>query len=366
MKRLSVLWKVLTVLLVTAALISCAAGNGEKEKGVENNPGSQEDSDAVLVVVKQMAYEKFAHFFQANGTVEAVNDAFISPEINGQIKKIHVKEGQRVKEGQLLVSLNADVTESAAAEVRTALELAQTVYKKRKGLWDKKIGSEIQYLEAKTNKESLENKLKTLEAQLEMSQIKAPINGIVDKIFKKEGELSIPGMQLIQLVNLEKVHINAEVSEAYIASVSKGDAVEVTFPSYPGPAMEAVIHRTGQVVNPANRTFLVQVLMDNKEEKLKPNMMALLKMRDFYTDAALVVPSIIIKNDLEGAYLYAVQQEEGKLTAHKVYLQPGMSGGGSTMIDSGLEPGQQVIVKGYNLVKNGMAIKIGNEKNNNL
>jgi RND family efflux transporter MFP subunit len=361
MKRLSVILKVLTAIVVTMTLIACGGGSAGNPGDVSpgGGPGSQETGTAVLVKVKKMAHEKFEHFFQANGSVEAVKDAFISPEINGQIEKIHIKEGRRVKGGQLLVSLNADVIERSIAEVKTALELARTVYKKRKGLWDKQIGSEIQYLEAQTNKESLENKLKTLEAQMEMSEIKAPISGIVDKIFKKEGELAIPGMQLIQLVNLENVYINAEVSEAYIADVGKNDAVEVTLPSYPGLVMETVIHRTGQVVNPTNRTFLVQVLLDNKEEKLKPNMMALIKMRDFSDDAALVVPSIIIKNDLEGPYLYVVETEKGKLKARKVYVKTGLSSGSRTMIENGLEPDRQVIIKGYNLVKNGTPVKIG-------
>jgi membrane fusion protein (multidrug efflux system) len=372
MKQLSVILKVLMVLVILVVVIGYAACEGGSTENPGNmssgsNPGSQETGTGVLsVTVKNMGYEKFEHFFTANGSVEAVKDAFISPEINGQIKKIHVKEGQRVKEGDLLISLNSDVTESAIAEVKTALELAQTVYKKRKGLWDKQIGSEIQYLEAKTNEESLENKLKTLQAQLDMSKIKAPISGIVDEIFKKEGELAIPGMQLIQLVNLEKIYINAEVSEAYIAKVGKGDGVEVTFPSYPDLAMETVIYRTGHVVKPANRTFLVQLLLDNRKESLKPNMLAVIRMRDYSENTAMVVPSIIIKNDLEGLYLYVVEKEEKKekenakwvTVARKTYVEPGMSEGSNTVIMNGLKPGQQVIIKGYNLVKNGMQVKI--------
>lgn len=356
---------IVIVLLAILVFVSCGAGTNSNETTGENNPGSSSPASITktLVTVKSMAYETFEHFILANGTVEAVHDAFISSEINGQIKTIHVKEGQRVREGQLLVSLNSDITESAIAEVKTGLELARIVYKKRKGLWDKKIGSEIQYLEAKTNKESLENKLKTLEAQLDMTKIKAPISGIVDEISRKEGELAIPGVQLIQLVNLNKVYVNANVSESYLAKIKVGDIVEVNIPSYPDFAIETRIYRIGHVIKTKNRTFLVQLLLDNMEEKLKPNMVAVIKMKDFYSESALVVPSIIIKNDLKGTYLYVAEtQKQGKLVARKTYVAPGMSEGSSTMIDQGVEPGQQVIVKGYNLVKNGMDVEIEGKK----
>jgi multidrug efflux pump subunit AcrA (membrane-fusion protein) len=124
--------------------------------------------------------------------------------------------------------------------------------------------------------------------------------------------------------------------------------------------MEALIHRTGHVVNPTNRTFLVQLLLDNRKEKLKPNMMALIKMKDFSEDAALLVPSVIIKKDLKGSYLYVVQkeEEEEKLVARKTYVETGLSEGGNTMVTKGLKPGLQVVIKGYNLVKNGMRVKI--------
>jgi membrane fusion protein, multidrug efflux system len=362
MKRLGL---IVTVLLLSVGFIACGAKKSGDETAGENNPSSStlDIGTKTLVTIKPMAYETFEHFFSANGMVEAVHDAFISSETSGQIKTIHVTEGQRVKKGQLLVSLNSEITESAIAEVKTGLELARTVYKKRKGLWDKNIGSEIQYLEAKTNKESLENKLKTLEAQLDMAMIKAPISGIVDQIFKKEGELSIPGVQLIRLVNLDKVYVNADVSETYLAKIKQGDMVEVSFPSYPGLIVETAIHRIGQVVKTRNRTFLVQVLLDNKDEKLKPNMVSVIKMKDFSADSALVVPSIIIKNDLKGPYLYVTEkQEDGKLVARKVYVTPGMSEGSHTMITRGLAPGQQVIIKGYNLVKNGMEVEVKKDK----
>lgn len=360
MKRLEFRVTVLFVLVILVAGAACAPkeSGGKEGSGTNAAPSTPDTGTKLLVSVKNLAYEKFEHFFLANGTIEAVNDAFISPEINGRIKTIHAREGQWVEKGQLLVSLNSEVTESGLAEVKSVLQLASTVYEKRRDLWDKKIGSEIQFLEAKTNKESLENRLKSLEAQLQMAKIKAPISGIVDEIYQKEGELAAPGSQLIQLVNLKKVYVNADVSESYIPKIKKGDPAEVSFPSYPGFTLTGVIYRTGQVVKSQNRTFLVQVLLDNDDEKLKPNMVAVLKIKDFFADAALVVPSIIIKNDMQGPYLYVMEGREGQGKARKTYVTPGVSEGSNTMITAGLEPGQQVIIQGYNLAKNGMDIKV--------
>lgn len=340
---------------------ACGAEQEQTEEAGNPEPAAAAPgtgSGAVLVTVKQLNPERFDHYFQANGSVEAVNDAFISPEINGRIKTIHVKEGQRVKAGTLLVSLNAEVIESGIAEAKSGLELAATVYEKRKGLWDKKIGSEIEYLQAKTNKESLENKLKSLKAQLKMARITAPISGIVDDVLGKEGELALPGVQLIRVVNLKTVYLNADVSEAYIAAVSKGDTAKATFPSYPGMTIDTVIHRTGNVIKAQNRTFLVQLKLDNKDEKLKPNLMGIIKMKDFTADAALTAPSIVIKNDLKGSYLYVAETKEGKTLARKTYVETGMSEASDTMITKGLEPGARVIVEGYSLVKNGREIQI--------
>jgi membrane fusion protein, multidrug efflux system len=315
-------------------------------------------AENLLVEVQSVAPEKFEHFFSVNGSLEAIQDAFISAETNGQIRTVHVQEGQRVQKGDLLVSLNSDITRNAVAEVRNALELARTVFKKRQELWDKNIGSEIQYLEAKTNKETLENRLGALQAQLDLAQVKAPFTGIIDKIFKKAGELAVPGMQLMQLVNLGRMRVNAEVAETYLGRIRQGDRIEVTFPTYPGWELEAAISRIGQVVSAKNRTVLMQAVLDNRQEKMKPNMMATLRCRDFFAPAALVVPAIIIKNDLAGTYLYIVKQEKGKAVASKVYVTTGLTEGNRSMIVGGLAARQQVIVSGYNLVKNGMPVTV--------
>jgi RND family efflux transporter MFP subunit len=316
-------------------------------------------AESLRVEAKTVAPEKFEHFFAVNGALEAVQDAFISAETSGQIQVIHVQEGQRVQKGDLLVSLNSDITRNAVAEVQNALELARTVFRKRQELWDKRIGAEIQYLEAKTTKESLENRLASLQAQLALAQVKAPFSGIVDRIFKKAGELAVPGLQLMQLVNLNRMRVNAEVSETYLGRIRQGDRIEVTFPTYPGLSMETAISRIGQVVSAKNRTVLVQAELDNRREQMKPNMMAILRCRDFHEPAALVVPAIVVKNDLEGTYLYIVERENGRTVARKAYVTTGLTEGNRTMVVAGLVAGQNVIVSGYNLVRNGLPVTVG-------
>src|SRR6056297_1204466 len=246
----------------------------------------------IPVFVKEMEEETFNHFIKANGIVEAVNQAFVSPEMSGQIKQILVQEGDEVTKGQLLVSLNTSVTENNIKEVKTNLELATKLYEKQRKLWEENVGSEIEYLQAKNNKESLENRLKSLEAQLNMSKIHAPFDGIVDEIYQKKGEMASPGMQVLRMVNLDDLTIEADVSESYLGSIKAGDKVSVSFPAYPDIRLNVPINRTGKMIDQDSRTFRVEVHIDNLESKILPNLIAVVKIRDYSSENSLVVPSI--------------------------------------------------------------------------
>jgi RND family efflux transporter MFP subunit len=320
--------------------------------------GEIEDRLITPVKVNVLSPRPFNHFFQVSGTVDAVDKAYISPEISGQVEAILVSEGEYVKKGQLLARLNTSITQNTIEEVKTQLELATTLFEKQQQLWDKNIGSEVQYLQAKNNKESMESRLKTLQAQLDMAYIKSPIDGIVDMVHIEEGELAMPGIQIMQVINLGKITILAEVSEKYLPVIRKGDNVTLSFPTFPDLKMEVPVYRTGNVINLGNRTFPVELRIDNIENKLKPNILAIMTFLDFNVQEALIVPSIIVKKDLKGEYVYVARESGGRLVAKKVYITPGRSYNDESMVVDGLKAGDKVITEGYSLVTDGTEVKI--------
>lgn len=334
----------------------------ELERKLEELGETTQNRVRTPITVAVMEPGPFDHFFRVNASVEAVREAMISPETNGQIMQIPVEKGQQVRRGQVLAKLNTAVIENNMEEVKTSLQLAETVYNRQKRLWDQEIGSEIQYLEAKNNYESLQSRLKTLQSQLDMAVMRAPFDGVVDEIFAKEGELAMPGSMVMQLLDLSQLFVNADVSETFMPVISTGDQVILRFPAFPDYEERVPIHRLGNMINPENRTFRLQVRISNPEQRLKPNMMAEVSIRSFSTDDALVVPSIYIKQDIQGHFLYiAKENEEGDLVADKIYVERGLAGEGRTMILSGLQPGDRLIKGGHNRVSEGTLVRITHE-----
>ena len=308
--------------------------------------------------IDELNFGEFNHFLLISGNVDAEKHVFVSPEINGQVEKIYVSEGEKVKKGTLLVSLNTKVIMSNIAEVKTGLELAQKVYNKQYELWEQNIGSEIDYLNAKNAKESAENRLKTLRTQLEMARIRAPFTGIIEKISGKEGEMASPGMPILEIVNLSEMKIYADVSEKYLANIIEGDTTIVSFPSLPAIEIEVPVYRVGNVIDRNSRTFTIELKIKNPNNQLKPNLMARVMLNDFSSDSALVVPSGIIKKDIQGSYLYVVDNTGEKLVAQKAYINTGLSYKDKTMITGGIEEGDKIIIAGYTEVSDGVKINI--------
>ncbi len=332
-------------------------------KGQLSKSTTNKMEGSILIGVKKIKPEKFTHYLKATGNVEARKEAYISPELNGLLKSINVKEGEYVTKGQLMAAVDTEIIRSNIRAIETQLNLAQTIYKKQKSLWKQKIGSEIQYLQAKTNKESLERKLETLRTQLSMATITAPFDAYVETVYQKVGEMGSPSRQLFHIVNLKNLKVVANISESYIPFIHKGDMAEISFPTYPKIRLKAPVAVVGAVINPNNRTVEIQIPIKNIDNKLKPNIIAMVVLPDFSTDSAIIAPSIVIKNDAnELNYVYVVAKKGNRTYAKKVYVKTAKSYGNSTMILSGLKKGDQLIVQGYNLVKNGSLVRLKTKK----
>lgn len=329
----------------------------EAELLAEDPTTGEKEEVGILVEVKKLKPQEFTHHFEVNGSIEAVEQANVSPEQGGQIKQILVKEGDKVAAGTVLAKLNTSVIASNLEEIDNGIQLAQTVYDRQARLWEQKIGSEIQYLEAKNNLENLQKKRETLLAQMTMSTVKAPFSGVVDIVHQKVGELAAPGQPLVTMVNMNEMKVKADVSENYVKAVKPNAEVEVNFPSF-GMNTTARIRQVSNIINPLNRTFSVEVRIPNSDGSLKPNGIATLKIKDYEVKNALVVPAIAIGKDAKGDFLFVINEEDGKTTAVKKYVTTGRSSAGQTRVVNGVVAGDRVVVEGYNEVANGDLVQI--------
>jgi membrane fusion protein, multidrug efflux system len=307
-------------------------------------------------------YSYFENFIRVSGTVEAVNTALISPETSGHLQHIYVKKGEAVTIGQVIARLSTQIIENSIEEIQTNLRLAETVYERQKRLWEQEIGSEMQFLEAKNNAESLRKRLSTLESQLEQAVIRAPIDGFVDETFLKEGELAMPGSPLMEIINLDELYINADVSEAYLPYVNRGEKVILRFPAWPEMEMEVPVHRIGHVINPENRSFRLQLRIANTNQKLKPNMMASINIQSYSIENAIVVPTMLIGYDTQGHYVFTASERNGQMVSTKTYIERGPDAEGNTLIEEGLQKGDMLILQGHHRLSEGDPVRINNEE----
>lgn len=308
-----------------------------------------------MVIVDTLQESEFSHFIEIQGTVDSDENIMVSPEMPGVITAIYVKEGDNVTRGTLLASMDASALINTLEEVKTSLALATTAYEKQKRLWDQHIGSEIQFLQAKTQKENLESRAKSIEAQIAKTRIKSPINGTVDAVNVKLGEMANPGMSGIRVVNLDKVKVKAMVSDNYIARIRKGDEVWIEFPDI-GKQTTSKINFVGQVINQQNRSFSVEINIDNKEKLLRPNMTAKLKINDQKLQNVLVVSSNLIQRIGNQRFIMIAENQNGKYVARKREITIGSEYDGRSVVTSGLNKGDLIITSGQNEVVDGQPL----------
>lgn len=320
------------------------------------------DDNAKLPLVTTMAItpKEFQHFLELQGDVMTRQNVLVYPEMAGTLNRVYVKEGQRVSKGQLLASIDDGGLSNQLAQMKTQLELAKTTFERQKRLWDQNIGSEIQYLQAKTQYEAQENAVKQMESQLGKSSIRAPFSGIIDDVIKDQGTVVSPGpgSEVFRIVNLSDMYVEVEVPEAHLPNVTPGKAVEVYFPVL-GESVSTQVRQTGNFINPSNRAFTVEIPVSNEKGTIKPNLTAQVKINDYTNDQAILIPQSVVSENAEGEqYVYLVTEENNEQIAKKAIVELGKTQGDYVEVINGLTANTNLIVEGARRVREGQSVKV--------
>jgi len=329
----------------------------ELEAYVTKNDTSDKSSKKKLVNLMELKAQPFEHYIEIQGTVDSDENVFVSPAAPGLITSINVKEGDRVGKGTVMASTESSALQSSLVEVQSALDLATIAYEKQKRLWDQKIGSEIQYLQAKTQMESLQARKKSVQGQLAMGKVIAPFSGTVDEVSLKLGEMASPGYNGIRIVNLDNMKATAKVSDTYISKIKKGAPVSVYIPDV-DRTFDAKISFVSQVISTQSRSFAIDIKLNNKERLLRPNLIAKINVNDETIKDALVIPSKIIQKNIDGSpyILIAEKQKDGSMKAKKVDIETGSDSAGNTVVTAGLKEGDIIITDGFQDLIDGQII----------
>jgi membrane fusion protein (multidrug efflux system) len=311
----------------------------------------------VTVTAIKAEINNFNHYLEVQGTVKADQTIELHAEMGGTVTAILVKEGQNVSKGQILASLDSDVIDNSVLQLETQLALATTTYERQTRLWEQNIGSEIQYLQAKAQKESLENNMKSLKAQARKMKITAPFSGIIDQIFAKTGELTSPQMPFLRLVNLNKVYVESEVTETYLKAIKKGTEVLLNFSSI-GVSIESSISQVGNFINPNNRSFKTRIDLENPNNELKANLLADIKINDFKA-TGIVIPSRLVQKDSnDQTFVYTIEPNGSNHKVIKTYMTEAMNYNNLSFISEGLLSTSILVDKGARLINNNEDVKL--------
>ena len=317
-----------------------------------------------LITTFKLENSDFKHFLELQGNVTTKNLLTIYPEYSGVLTNVYVKEGQKVQKGQVLAKIDDGGLSQQLSQLKIQEELAKTTFERQQRLWDQKIGSEMQYLQAKSNYEAQNQAIAQLEQQVAKTIVKAPFSGTIDDVFTEQGSVVMPGQsQLMRIVNLSNMYIETDVPEKYVSNISKGKKVEVEFPVL-GKKIDSKVRQVGDFINPNNRTFKVEISIPNKERSIKPNLTAKLRINDYSNENALLIPQGIISENASGEqYIYIIKDkvEGGEATAEKVIIETGLTQGDYIEVIKGLESGTEIIQEGARSVNDGQKVKIINQ-----
>jgi membrane fusion protein (multidrug efflux system) len=316
-------------------------------------------SAAVPVSVLKVAPENFAGYLEVQGRVDFDQNATVGARAAGTLTSVRVQRGDRVHKGQVLATVDAGILDANIAELRTRLDLAKIVYEKQAGLWKQQIGTEIQYLQAKNNYQGLQRNLATLNQQRALYNVVAPYAGVVDNVLPKLGETVAPGAPVVQLNSGQGGKVLADVSEAYAGSIKAGDKALVSLPDLGNEEVASTVRTVSRTISATSRTFTVELrLPSDKANRLRPNMVATVRIQNYGHANATVLPVDLVQHDEENAYVLVVGREAGKPVAQKRVIKTGQTYNGKQEVISGLKPGDEVISAGYQNLNEGQPLKI--------
>lgn len=301
--------------------------------------------------------QKFDHYLELQGNVQTQQNVLIYPEISGTLTRVYVKEGQNVAKGQALGTIDDGGLSNQLAQVETEAALSQTTFERQKRLWEQNIGSEIQYLQAKTAYEAQTNAVKQLQSQVDKATLRAPFAGIIDDVIKDQGTVVSPGSgsEVFRIVNLSNMYIEVEVPESHLPNVTPGKKVQVYFPVL-GDSVMSQIRQTSNFINPANRSFIAEIPVPSKAGKIKPNLTAKVRINDYTNPEAILIPQSIVSENAAGEqYVYVVEDDS---TARKIVITTGKTQDDWVEVVAGISSGAHIVDEGARSVKEGQKVRI--------
>ncbi len=338
--------------ILSLFLLITACGNGNSTESSEN-----ETTRTTPVYVQELQLSDFNHYVNILGTVESDKTIMITPKTTATVEEISVRTGEEVQKGDVLARLDGEITRSQIQEVQTQLDLAETLYERQQNLREKGIGSEVEFLQAKTQYESTKNQLATLTEQYENYTIRATISGTVDQVDLKVGETVGPTAPVFQLANSDALKVTAQVSEAYITRVEQSDSVEIRFPSL-DETIQKKLDVVSKAINPSNRTFEIEVYISSDDESIRPNMMAEVSINDITQNDQVVVPINTVQQANNTSYVFIAEETENGWVAKNREVTTGYNYENEQVITEGLEPGDLLITAGYANLSDGTRISI--------
>ena len=371
------IYNLFMVAIVAAIIVSCSSAPKDKETQLAELKQQQKDigekikklesevkpvgaavknTKAKDVATAELKPAAFNYVVQTQGGVEAEENILVSAKTPGIVTNVYAKEGQSVNEGQVLAQVDNSLTIKSIEELKSGLELATTLYERQKSLWDQKIGTEVQYLQAKNSKESLEKKLATLYEQNEMSKIKSPVSGTVEEVIAKVGENTAPGMPAFRVIGSRNLKVVANISEAYISKIKVGNTAQVQFLDQ-DKGFDGRIAFVGRNIDPLSRTFTVEVPVP-AGSIARPNMSTSVRIIFNTIPSALAVPVNVVQSINNQKIVYVAEESNGQMVARRRVVEVGGIFNNQAEITSGLKAGDKIITFGYQGLNDGELVKI--------